>query len=102
MEDYRKCSYKDRLHLLRNLEEGSTFYKTKAGERLIKSVWRKIGFENLTAKDFEAQKKNCRRIQGKTFYDIFAEVEHADLYAATYGMMSELIHGSWNGLWIIV
>jgi hypothetical protein len=23
-------------------------------------------------------------------------VEHADLYASTYGMMSESIHGSWN------
>lgn len=27
---------------------------------------------------------------------IFAEIEHDDLYASTYGMMSESIHGSWN------
>ncbi len=96
VEDYRKCSYKDRLRLLRKLAEGSTFYETKSGKRLLKSVREKMEFEKLTPKDFEAQKKNRWRIQGKTFYDIFAEVEQADLYAATYGMMSESIHGSWN------
>lgn len=36
------------------------------------------------------------RLQGKSFRDIFADVEHDDLYACTYGMMSESIHGSWN------
>ena len=96
MEDYRKCSYKDRLRLLRNLEEGSPFYETKAGKRLLKSVLEKMAFEKLTPLHFDVQKKNKWRIQGKTFYEIFAEVEHADLYAATYGMMSESIHGSWN------
>lgn len=96
IEDYRKCSYKDRLRLLRNLEKGSAFYETKAGKRLIKSVQQKMAFEKLTPQDFDVQKQNRWRIQGKTFYDIFAEVEHADLYAATYGMMSESIHGSWN------
>src|ERR1700683_2848895 len=88
VEDYRRCSYKDRLRLLRNLQMGSAFYKTKAGQRLIKSVREKM--------DFEMQKKNRWKIQGKSFYDIFAAVEHVDLYAATYGMMSESIHGSWN------
>lgn len=96
IEDYRKCSYKDRLRLLRDLEAGSAFYQTKAGKRLLKSVQDKMAFEKLTPADFDVQKKNKWRIQGKTFYDIFAEVEHADLYAATYGMMSESIHGSWN------
>ena len=96
IEDYRKCSYKDRLRLLRNLQMGSAFYKTKAGQRLIKSVREKMEFEKLTAQDFEVQKKHRWKIQGKSFYDIFAEVEHVDLYAATYGMMSESIHGSWN------
>ena len=96
IEDYRKCSYKDRLRLLRDLEEGSAFYETKAGKRLIKSVRDKMDFEKLTPQDFETQKKNRWRIQGKSFYDIFTEVDHADLYAATYGMMSESIHGSWN------
>ena len=65
-------------------------------KRLLKSVQDKMAFEKLTPQDFDEQKKNRWRIQGKTFYDIFSEVEHADLYAATYGMMSESIHGSWN------
>jgi hypothetical protein len=46
-EDYRKCSYKDRLRLLRDLEAGSAFYETKAGKRLIKSVHEKMEFEKL-------------------------------------------------------
>lgn len=96
VEDYRKCSYKVRLRLLRNVQVGSAFYETKAGQRLIKSVREKMDFERLTLQDFEVQKKNRWRIQGKSFYDIFAEVEHVDLYEATYGMMSESIHGSWN------
>jgi hypothetical protein len=96
VEDYRKCSYKDRLRLLRNLQMGSAFYETKAGQRLIKSVREKMDFEKLTLQDFEVQKKNRWKIQGKSFYDIFAKVEHVDLYTATYGMMSESIHGSWN------
>lgn len=96
IEDYRKCSYKDRLRILRDLESGSRFFETKAGKRLLKAVRDKMQFENLTTRDFEQQKKNRWKIQGKSFYDIFAEVEHADLYAATYGMMSESIHGSWN------
>lgn len=97
IEDYRKCSYKDRLRILRDLEkDGSAFYEAKAGKRLLKAVREKMALENLTPQDFDVQKRNRWRIQGKTFYDIFSEVEHADLYAATYGMMSESIHGSWN------
>jgi hypothetical protein len=96
VEDYRKCSYKDRLRILRDLESGSAFYETKAGKRLLKSVREKMMLEGLTTSDFDQQKKNRWRIQGKTFYDIFSETEHADLYASTYGMMSESIHGSWN------
>jgi len=96
IEDYRKCSYKDRLRILRDLEAGSPFFDTKAGKRLLSSVQEKLQIENLTPQDFETQKKHRWRIQGKSFYDIFAEVEHADLYACTYGMMSESVHGSWN------
>lgn len=97
VEDYRKCSYKDRLRILRDIEkDGSAFYETKAGKRLLKAVREKMALENLTPQDFDVQKRNRWRIQGKTFYNTFSEVEHADLYAATYGMMSESIHGSWN------
>lgn len=96
MLDYRKCSYKDRLRILRELEAGSAFFDTKPGQRLLKSVREKFDAEGFSKDDFGEQKKNRWRLQGKSFYDIFAEVEHADLYAATYGMMSESIHGSWN------
>jgi hypothetical protein len=94
VEDYRKISYKDRLRILRNLKEGTPFFETKAGQRLLKSVRAKMAFEGLTENDFEEQKKNRWRLQGKTFFDIFAEVVHQDLYASSYGMMSESVHGS--------
>jgi hypothetical protein len=97
VEDYRKCSYKDRLKFLEKHRAGSQFFiETKPGRRLVRSVLDKLRREGLAEADFETQKKNRWKIQGKTFYDIFAVVEHADLYAATYGMMSESIHGSWN------
>jgi hypothetical protein len=96
IEDYRKCSYKDRLRILRDLETGSPFFETKAGKRLLKSILEKMEFENLTPDDFEVQKKNRWRIQGQRFHDIFSIVTHKELYASTYGMMSESIHGSWN------
>lgn len=96
MSDYRKCSYKDRLRILRQMESGSPFFDTKSGKRLFKSVVEKLALEGLSKEDFAEQKQNRWKLQGKSFYDIFAEVENADLYAATYGMMSESIHGSWN------
>lgn len=94
--DYRKCSYKDRLRILRDLESGSPFFDTKAGKRLLAAVREKMHFEGLTKDDFAEQKKNGWKLQGKNFRTIFAEIEHDDLYASTYGMMSESIHGSWN------
>ena len=96
IEDYRKCSYKDRLRLLRDLENGSPFFDTKAGKRLLAAVREKMKFEELTKDDFALQKAHKWRLQGKSFREIFAEIEHDNLYAATYGMMSESVHGSWN------
>lgn len=94
--DYRKCSYKDRLRILRDLESGSPFFDTKAGKRLLAAVREKMTFEGLSKDDFAVQKKNGWKLQGKNFRIIFSEIEHDDLYASTYGMMSESIHGSWN------
>lgn len=96
IEDYRKCSYKDRLRILRDLKQGSAFFQTKAGKRLLASVQQKMELERLTEADFESQKKNRWRVQGKRFYDIFSLIEHEELYACSYGMLSESIHGSWN------
>ncbi|MGR5093871.1 DUF5677 domain-containing protein [Vibrio maritimus] len=96
IEDYRKCSYKDRLRMLRELKEGSRFFETKAGKRLLESVQEKMDLEGFTEDDFKVQKKNRWKLQGKTFFDIFKEITYEDLYKYTYGMMSESIHGSWN------
>lgn len=96
IEDYRKCSYKDRLRILRDLKAGSPFFQTNAGQRLLRSVLQRLAFESLTEDDFALQKRNRWRLQGKSFFQIFSEVEHEELYPSTYGMMSESIHGSWN------
>jgi hypothetical protein len=96
LEDYRKCSYKDRLRILRELKEGSRFFKTKAGKRLLKSVQEKMKLEGFTEDDFAHQKNNRWKLQGKTFFNIFKEITDEDLYKYTYGIMSESIHGSWN------
>ncbi|MCC4860983.1 DUF5677 domain-containing protein [Vibrio splendidus] len=96
IEDYRKCSYKDRLRILRELKEGSRFFETKAGKRLFKSVQEKMDLEGFTEEDFKVQKTNRWKLQGKSFFDIFKEISYEDLYKYTYGMMSESIHGSWN------
>ena len=65
IEDYRKCSYKDRLRILNDLEEGSAFFETKAGKRLLKSVRDKMKFEGLTTSDFNEQKKESLENSGK-------------------------------------
>lgn len=96
MLDYRKCSYKERLRILRDMEGGAVFYETKAGKRLLNSVRTKLAIEGFSTDDFKEQKENRWKLQGKNFYDIFAQIEHADLYACTYGMISESIHGSWS------
>jgi hypothetical protein len=96
IEDYRKCSYKDRLRILRDLETGSEFFNTKPGQRLLKSVREKLQNEGLTPQDFQVQKKNGWRVEGRRFFDIFEEVQRKGIYASTYGMMSESVHGSWN------
>lgn len=96
IEDYRKCSYKDRLRILRDLQQGSPFFETKAGKRLLTSISEKMKLENLTTNDFKVQKKNGWKLQGKRFYEIFKKVVGEQLYTCTYGMMSESIHGSWN------
>ena len=96
IEDYRKCAYKDRLRMLRDSAAGSEFFQSKPGLRLIASVQEKLAYESLSTADFATQKANRWKVQGKSFFDIFKHVEHETLYAASYGMMSESVHGSWT------
>lgn len=58
MLDYRKCSFKSRLRILRDLEAGSEFFETKPGQRLVKSVREKLSIEGFTESDFAKQKEN--------------------------------------------
>src|SRR5947209_12215846 len=67
LEDYRKCSYKDRLRILRDAKNGSAFSKTKAGQRLLRSVEEKMRLEGFSENDFSEQKKNRWKLQGKSF-----------------------------------
>jgi hypothetical protein len=96
LEDYRKCSYKDRLRILRDAKNGSAFSKTKAGKRLLRSVEKKMSLEGFSENDFSEQKKNRWRLQGKRFFDIFTELYSEQMYTHAFGMTSESVHCSWN------
>lgn len=95
VEDYRHCAYKDKLRILSDYEQGSDFFTTKAGKRLLASTRKKMALESLSPNSFETQKNNRWRLQGKSFFQIFSEVEPSELYRYTYGIMSEGLHGSW-------
>jgi len=47
MLDYRKCSYKDRLRIFRDLEADSAFFRTQPGQRVLKSVRETMQAEGL-------------------------------------------------------
>jgi hypothetical protein len=96
LEDFRKCSYKDRLRILRDAKNGSAFSKTKAGQRLLRSVERKMSLEGFSENDFSEQKKNRWKLQGKDFFAIFTELYSEQMYRCTFGMASESVHCSWN------
>lgn len=96
LEDYRKCSYKDRLRILRDFKNGSPFSKTKAGQRLLRSVNEKMRLEGFSENDFSKQKKNRWKLQGKSFFDIFKTLYDEEMYTCSFGMMSESVHCSWN------
>lgn len=95
IEDYRKCSYKDRLRSLNEARNGG-FYNSPAGIRLIESIKEKMAFEGFTENSFEEQKRRRWKLEGKSFYDIFKQLEPESFYKLIYGIPSESIHGSWN------
>ncbi|MEW5816919.1 MAG: DUF5677 domain-containing protein [Spirochaetota bacterium] len=95
IEDYRKCSYKDRLRALEDAKNGG-FYESPAGVRLIESINSKMKDEGFDINSFELQKKRRWKIEGKSFFDIFKQLEPEEFYKLLYGIPSESIHGSWN------
>ena len=96
VEDFRKCSYKDTLRILRDHESGSEFFRTPAGQRVLQSAHDDFNLENLSKDSFTTQKRNSWRLQGKSIYKLFGEVTSIEEYPFVYGMQSESIHGSWN------
>lgn len=96
VEDFRRCSYKDTLRVLRDHESGSEFFRTPAGQCVLQSALDYLALEGLSKQNFAVQKNNRWRLQGKSVYEIFGEVASAAEYPFVYGIMSESIHGSWN------
>lgn len=96
MEDYRRCSYRHRVRMLEQATSGSKYYRSKAGQRILRSINDKLALEGLDEHSFEEQIRNNWRVQGKTFYAIFKEVVGEDMYPVVYGTSSESVHGSWH------
>ena len=96
VEDFRRCSYKHTLRILRDHESGSAFLRTSAGQRVLRSALDDLAVEGLSKQSFAAQKRNRWRLQGKSLYQIFSEVVGPAEYPFVYGILSEATHGSWN------
>lgn len=95
IEDYRKCSYKNRIKALEEAADNE-FYSTPAGVRLLKSIQKKMDAEGFDLNSFEKQKRRNWRLEGKSFRQIFEQLEPDEFYKLIYGIPSESIHGSWN------
>ena len=96
MEDYRRCSYRNRFKILEQAASGAVYYRSKPGRRLLRSIRRRLASEGLAENSFEEQIANRWRLEGKTFRRIFEDVMGQDLYAVAYGTSSESVHGSWQ------
>ena len=96
VEDFRRCSYKHTLRILRDHEGGSEFFRTLGGQRVLRSALDDLALEGLSEQSFAVQKHNRWRLQGKSLYDIFGEVVGPAEYQFGYNILSESIHGSWN------
>lgn len=95
IEDYRKCSYKNRLEALEEAET-KEFYSTPAGIRLLNSIRKKMAAEGFDQNSFEQQIRRGWKLEGKPFRQIFKQLEPDEFYKLIYGIPSESLHGSWN------
>ena len=98
MEDYRRCSYGNRFKILEQAAAGAMYYRSKPGQRLLRSIREKLALEGLDENSFEEQIANGWRLGGKTFLRVFEDVMGEDLYAVSYGASSESVHGSWQDI----
>ena len=51
VEDFRRCSYKDTLRILRDRESGSEFFRTAAGQRVLQSALDDLALEDYPRRD---------------------------------------------------
>ncbi len=96
VEDYRRCSYRNRFKILEQAANGAVYYRSKPGRRLLRSIRNKLASEGLDNTSFDRQIANRWRLDGKSFRHIFEDVVGEDLYAVAYGTASESVHGSWQ------
>ena len=96
LEDYRRCSYRNRFRILEHAASEPEYFRRKPGQRLLRSINKKLALEGLDEHSFEEQIRHDWRVQGKSFHQIFKEVIGEDLYAVAYGTFSESVHGSWE------
>jgi len=52
--------------------------------------------EGLDLDSFEKQKRHGWKLEGKSFRQIFEQLEPDEYYKLMYGIPSESLHGSWN------
>ena len=50
--DYRRCSYRNRVRMLKQAASGSEYYRSKAGHRLLRSINKKLALEGLDEHSF--------------------------------------------------
>ena len=70
IENYRKCSYKDRLRIF-EATENEGYFATKAGKRLKADVQAQFEAEGFSASSFDLQKKQKWKVDGKSVRDMF-------------------------------
>lgn len=95
MDDYRRCSYCDRVKLLEQAASGVSYYNSKAGRRILRSIKKKLASEGLNENSFAKQIANRWRLEGKSFREIFESVMGENMYSVFYGISSDSVHGSW-------
>lgn len=95
IENYRKCSYKDRLRIF-EAPENEGFFSSKAGKRLKKDVQGQFKAEGFCVSSFNLQKKQNWKVDGKSVRDMFEFLGLDDLYGSVYGVGSESVHASWG------
>lgn len=95
IENYRKCSYKDRLRIF-EAPKNEGYFSTKAGKRLKADVQAQFDAEGFSASSFDLQKTQQWKVDGKSVRDMFKSLGMDGLYGFVYGFGSESVHASWG------